>query len=171
VVAAPIPPLGGGHRVAATAAMQRRTAGMLQLLAAEGWLVLHDVVLPGWLISLDHVVVGPTGVWVVESWRRSRLLPIGNGRPGVRDQLDRLRELNRRAEAVAETLDGSGLLPVRPLLCVHNRWGGPRSIPGARIRIATRRQFPTVLRGGDEVAPPDMERATLRLLEVLRPAA
>ena len=63
------------------AVTQRRTAGMLEPLSAEGWLVLHDVVLPGWLDSLDHVVVGQTGVWVVESWRRSRLLPIGMAGP------------------------------------------------------------------------------------------
>ena len=36
--------------------------------------MLHDITLPGWLDSLDHLVVGPTGVWVVASWRRRRLL-------------------------------------------------------------------------------------------------
>jgi len=71
------------------AVMQRRTAGMLEPLAAEGWLILYDLVLSGWLASLDHVVVGPTGVWVVESWRRSQLLPVETGRPSMRVQLNR----------------------------------------------------------------------------------
>jgi hypothetical protein len=44
------------------AATQRRTAGLLAPLADEGWLVLHDLALPGWLDSLDHLVVGPTGI-------------------------------------------------------------------------------------------------------------
>jgi hypothetical protein len=49
--------------------MQRRTANVLDPLAEGGWLVLHDVTLPGWLDSLEHLVVGPTGVWVVGSWQ------------------------------------------------------------------------------------------------------
>jgi hypothetical protein len=49
---------------------QRQTAGLLAPLVEEGYLVLHDVTLPGWLDSLEHLVVGPTGVWVVESWKR-----------------------------------------------------------------------------------------------------
>jgi Nuclease-related domain len=153
------------------AVTQRRTAGMLEPLAAEGWLVLHDVVLPGWLDSLDHVVAGPTGVWVVESWRRSRLLPVGRGRPGFGDQLDRLRGLTRQAEAVAESLDRGGPVPVRPLLCAHSWWRGPRSVAGARVRIATPRQLATVVRCGATLAPADVEPAITRLLEVLRPAA
>ena len=44
------------------AAMQRRAAAALASLNEEGRLVLHDVVLPGWLGSLDHLVVGRTGV-------------------------------------------------------------------------------------------------------------
>ena len=42
------------------AAMQRRTAAMLGPLEQDGYLVLHDVTLPGWLDSLDHLVVAPT---------------------------------------------------------------------------------------------------------------
>jgi nuclease-like protein len=54
------------------AAMQRRAAAVLASLNEEGCLVLHDVVLPGWLGSLDHVVVGRTGVWVLTSWQCRR---------------------------------------------------------------------------------------------------
>jgi hypothetical protein len=63
------------------AAMQRRTAGMLGPLADEGYLVLHDVTLPGWLGSLEHLVVGPTGVWVVGSGQGRRRLPGEAGAP------------------------------------------------------------------------------------------
>jgi hypothetical protein len=45
--------------------------------------VLHDVTLPGWLDSLDHLVVGPSGVWVVGSGQGRGRLPGGAGaRPG-----------------------------------------------------------------------------------------
>jgi hypothetical protein len=46
------------------ALMQRNTAEVLRPLFEQAYLVLHDVALPGWLDSLDHLVVGPTGVWV-----------------------------------------------------------------------------------------------------------
>src|SRR5207247_2350190 len=52
------------------AALQRRAATVLQPLDAKGYLVLHDITLPGWPASLEHLVVGATGVWVIESWRR-----------------------------------------------------------------------------------------------------
>jgi hypothetical protein len=54
------------------AATQRRTAGLLAPLANDGYLVLHDLTLPGWLGSLEHLVVGPSGVWMVASWQRHR---------------------------------------------------------------------------------------------------
>ena len=57
------------------AAMQRRTAGSLAPLADEGYLVLHDVTLPGVLDSLEHLVVGPSGVWVLQSWQRQGRRP------------------------------------------------------------------------------------------------
>ena len=47
------------------AVAQRRTAGVLAQLEQEGWLVLHDVALPGWSASLDHLVIGPTGAWAI----------------------------------------------------------------------------------------------------------
>ena len=74
----PSPEAGNWRR---QAVMQRRTAAMLGPLEHEGYLVLHDVTLPGWLDSLDHVVVGPTGVWVVASCRRRRLLGRGGAVP------------------------------------------------------------------------------------------
>jgi hypothetical protein len=36
--------------------MQRRAAAALLPLAVDGYLVLHDVALPGWLDGLNHLV-------------------------------------------------------------------------------------------------------------------
>ena len=146
------------------AAMQRRTASVLQLLGEEDCLVLHDVALPGWLDSLDHVVVGSTGVWVVESWQHRRLLP-GGGPP-----LTTFRGLRGQADAVAETLVGWARVPVRPLLCVHSPWSvTPRTSEG--VRVAALNRLPGIIRSGPTTPPDDLEQATSRLLEVLRPAA
>ena len=103
------------------AAMQRRTAGVLGPLGEEGYLILHDITLPGWLASLDHLVVGPTGVWVVESGPRRRRLAIGgsDGAPAAT-----LRGLRGQAGAIAEVLDGDAEIPVRGVLCLQGGWPG-----------------------------------------------
>ena len=58
-----------------------RVRRLTSSLAEEGWLVLHDLTLPGWLGSLEHLVVGPTGVWVMASWQRQGQ-PAGPAVPG-----------------------------------------------------------------------------------------
>jgi hypothetical protein len=147
------------------AAMQRRTAEVLRPLdQAEGYLVLHDVALPGWLDSLDHLVVGATGVWVVGSWPRQRLLR-GGGPPAAT-----LRALRGQAGAVAVALEGWARVPVRPLLCVQSPWSvTTRTDDG--LRVAALGQLYGVVRSGPTTPPGELERATDRLLEVLRPAA
>jgi Nuclease-related domain len=147
------------------AAMQRRAAAALLPLAEDGYLVLHDVALPGWLDGLDHLVVGPTGVWVVGSWPGRRLLPGGGPRSAA------VRGLRGQATAVAETLEGWARVPVRALLCVHRLWPmTPRTADG--VGVAAPGQLPGVVRSGPAAANgEDLEQATIRLLEVLRPAA
>jgi hypothetical protein len=145
--------------------MQRRTAGILGPLEAEGYLVLHDVTLPGWLDSLEHLVVGPTGVWVIGSWQRQGRLP---GTATVPAGIGR--ELQSHTHTIAEVLDGWAQVPIRPLLCVHGPW--PRTLPAlGDIRVTAPRRLARVVRSGSPVAPGEVERATGRLLEVLRPAA
>jgi hypothetical protein len=148
------------------AAMQRRTAGLLGALEAEGCLVLHDVTLPGWLGSLEHLVVGPSGVWVIGSWQRQGRRP---GTAAVPAGI--LRELRSHTQAIAEVLDGWAQVPIRSLLGVHGAW--PRTRPTlGDIRVTAARQLVQVVRCGSPVAPgEEVERATSRLLEVLRPAA
>jgi hypothetical protein len=51
-------PLAAARGWRRRARMQRRSAGVLTALEPDGYLVLHDVTLPGWPPSLDHLVVG-----------------------------------------------------------------------------------------------------------------
>jgi nuclease-like protein len=149
------------------AAMQRRTASVLGPLGEEGYLILHDITLPGWLASLDHLVVGPTGVWVVESGQRCRRLAVGgsDGAPAAT-----LRGLRGQAGAIAEVLDGSAGNSVRGVLCRQGGGSGPpRSLQD--IWVAGPRQLADVVRHGSKLAPGEVELATARLLAVLRPAA
>jgi hypothetical protein len=146
------------------AAMQRRTAAFLRPLGEEGYLVLHDITLPGRLDGLDHLVVGPTGVWVVTSWHRRRLLPGGRPPPAT------VRGLRDQAAAVTEALDGLARVPVEPLLSAHSRWSAP-PILAEGVRVAAPDQLPEVIRHGRRSSPEELEQATGQLLDMLRPAA
>ena len=46
---------------------ERRTAVVLGGLSARRWSVRHDLRIPGSRANIDHVVIGRTGVWVVDS--------------------------------------------------------------------------------------------------------
>ena len=155
------------------AAMQRRTAAALRPLEQEGYLILHDLTLPAWPASLDHLVIGPTGVWVIQSWRRRRLpRPRGLGSPWRPRAAagGAAPEVRWEAAAVADILTGDTLVTVRALLCAH---GGTlpavrRSVAG--IQVTTRRQLADVVRHGSPLTPGEVEQATTRALQLLRPA-
>jgi hypothetical protein len=152
------------------AALQRRTAGMLPPLEQEGYLVLHDITLPGWPASLDHVVVGPTGVWVIASWQRSRLALLRKPARARGAASGPLRELRWQSAAITDALTGASSIPVRPLLCLHGgrRPGSPRSVEG--VPVAPTRRLADVIRRGSPLQPSKVDQATNRVLQVLRPA-
>ena len=155
------------------AVMQRRTAGMLARLEPAGWLVLHDVALPGWSASLDHLVIGPTGAWAIDSWRTGwplRGRRAGPGRSGRGASGSPRPDLSWKVEAVADSLAGTGI-PVRPLLCLHAaiRLPGRRSVRG--IPLVGPRRLLEVVRRSARVHAVEVEQASTRALEVLRPAA
>jgi hypothetical protein len=150
------------------ALVQRRTAGVLAQLEREGHLVLHDIALPGWPTTLDHLVVGETGLWIVDSWHGG-WLPRRGRAISRRVAAGPLSGLRWKAEAIAEALAGTDI-PVRPLLCVQRgmRLGGHRLVEG--IPLTTLRELPDIVRQGSRVRPSDVEQATARALKVLRPA-
>jgi Nuclease-related domain len=49
------------------AAGERRTARLLAPLERQGWAILHDLAVPGSAANLDHLVIGPGGVFVIDS--------------------------------------------------------------------------------------------------------
>ena len=103
-------------------------------------------------------MVGPTGVWVVASCRRQRLLGGGGAVPaGI------LRGLRAQATGVAE-------VPVRSLLCLRGaRLGTLATLKGTWL--AGPRRLANLVRSGSRVTPGDIDQAAARLLKVLRAAA
>jgi hypothetical protein len=50
---------------------ERRTARQLNRLARHGWVVFHDLAVPGSRANADHLAIGPAGVFLADSknWR------------------------------------------------------------------------------------------------------
>jgi hypothetical protein len=46
---------------------ERHTARLLDRLTRDGYVVFHDLAMPGSLANVDHLVIGPTGVFVIDS--------------------------------------------------------------------------------------------------------
>ncbi len=97
---------------------ERRTAEILEPLRAEGFVLFHDRAIPRSRANIDHIVVGPTGVWVVESKSYGGRLRVEGGelrvngrrRAGVRG------EVEREMAAVARVVDPT---PVAAVIVVH----------------------------------------------------
>jgi hypothetical protein len=63
------------------AAGERRTARLLAPLERDGWVILHDLAVPGSRANLDHLAIGPGGVFMIDSKRyRGRLQLDSSGR-------------------------------------------------------------------------------------------
>jgi hypothetical protein len=105
---------------------ERMTADALATLAPRGFVALHDRRLPGRKSNVDHVVIGPPGVYVVETKHLSGLVRVGRRLRGQGRRLDgALDQAWDEATAVERVLNLP--LPAVPLLCiqgaeVRRRW-------------------------------------------------
>jgi len=152
------------------AAGERHTARLLGRLGREGYVVFHDLAMPDSPANLDHLVVGPSGVFVIDSkqWTGH----VHQGADGVvwhdHYRLDRTLATTRWQ---AETLGRLLGVPVAPLVCVHGahiQGGGLHAqgvavVPAALLRRAL---------GDDQVlSDAEVERYAATARMRLRPAA
>jgi hypothetical protein len=97
---------------------ERQTARLLDRLTRDGYAVFHDLAIPGSPANMDHLVIGPSGVFVIDSkqWTGS----VHQGSDGLawhnHYRLDRTVETVRWEAQVIGRLLG---IPAAPLLCVH----------------------------------------------------
>ena len=83
------------------AAGERHTARLLRPLERHGWVILHDLAVPGSRANLDHLVIGPGGVFVIDSKQyrgRLRVDPSGRLWHGRYPLAPTLRAVNFEAE-------------------------------------------------------------------------
>ena len=147
------------------AAGERSTADAIAPLASEGWRLLHDRRLPGTTANVDHIVIGPGGVWVVETkaWRGRVVVGADrlrrNGVPADR-VYDQVWRQARAVTEVAAAILGPAGVEARPVLC----------FPAATVVIG-RDSAGRLVSGPVEVCLPDALARRLRWAPVVLSAA
>jgi hypothetical protein len=117
---------------------QRKTRRRLARLSPSGYLALHSRLIPGSGSAIDHLVIGPAGVFAVDSERWDRRLPVrathgGQLFHGPYPQADRLRAARWEADQASQLI-GAALgepVAVRPAMVIY----GP-PVPWVVVRIA-----------------------------------
>ena len=94
----------------------RRVGAILDRLGERGAVALHDRSIPGSRGSIDHLVVAPSGVWVIDTKLYNGRVERGDvgtrRRPDVRlyvagrDRTNLIGGMDRQVAAVARALDG-----------------------------------------------------------------
>jgi hypothetical protein len=156
------------------AAGERRTARLLDPLARHGWAVLHDLAIPGSQANLDHLVIGPGGVFVIDSKQyRGRLRLDGSGRlwHGGYPLTPALRTVDFEADRAAQVLVDPGVVVV-PIVAVHGAqvpWG---KVVMDGVPVVAARRLPSMLRALPAVLGPERVAALADQARIrLHPAA
>ena len=117
---------------------ERKVAARLAVVEAKGILVLHDRRIPGTRWNVDHIAIGSSGVFVIDSKvakGRVELRRTGSFlrpgpmqlRVGGRDRSAYLDGMARQVRAVATALAGTpaaGGVPIRPMVVlIGATWG------------------------------------------------
>jgi hypothetical protein len=108
------------------AAARRSTCRQLDKLERAGYRAVHDIAIPGTEDQIDHLVMGPAGVFAIDSEAWDKRLPVRtrNGRQlwhGPFSMKDRLEHARGEAEWAATRLSGALGSPVtvRPSMAVY----------------------------------------------------
>jgi len=126
---------------------ERRTARLLDPLQRHGWAILHDLALPGSRANIDHLVIGPGGVLVIDSKQyRGRLQLDGSGRlwHGRYPLAPTLRAVSFEADQAAQVLPDPGMAVV-PIVAVHGAqvpWG---KVVTDGVPVLSARRLPSLL--------------------------
>ena len=138
------------------AAGERRTARLLGPLERQGWVVLHDLAVPGSRANLDHVVIGPGGVFVVDSKQyrgRLQLDPSGRLWHGRYPLTPTLQAVSWEADRAAQVLADPQV--VVPIVAVHGAqvpWG---KVVTHGVPVVAARRLPNMLRALAGVLGPE----------------
>jgi len=151
------------------AAGERRTARLLGPLECHGWAVLHDLAIPGTQANIDHVVIGPGGVLVIDSKQyrgRLHLDQYGMVWHGRHLLISSLRKTRWQADQADEVL-GIADIQVAAIVAIHGAsvpWG---MLQADGVTIVPARRVPDLLQALPPMLGPERvawlaDRARLR---------
>jgi hypothetical protein len=133
---------------------QRYTRRRLKVLEPAGYLALNARSIPGTSSVIDHLVVGPGGIYSMDSERLDNRIPIRvtggmlyHGKQSMEGRLDHAQEEAHRAAAVIGTQLGQRVR-VRPVMVIYGpaiqwiimRFKGVDVFDGSRVGTYFRRQ-------------------------------
>jgi hypothetical protein len=136
---------------------ERRTARLLGSLERYGWAVLHDLAIPGSRANLDHLVIGPGGVFVIDSKQyrgRLQLDPSGRLWHGRYLLTPILQAVSFEADQAAVVLPDPGVAVI-PIVAVHGAqvpWG---KVVVRGVPVVSAQRLPTMLRQLPKVLGPE----------------
>ena len=136
---------------------ERRTARLLAPLERQGWAVLHDLAVPGSRANIDHLAIGPGGVFVIDSKQyRGRLQLDSSGRlwHGRHPVGSGLQAVSFEADQAAQVLPDPRVV-VLPIVAVHGAqvpWG---KVVANGVPVVAARRLPSLLRQLPAVLGPE----------------
>jgi hypothetical protein len=149
---------------------ERHTARLLDRLTRDGYVVFHDLAVPDSLANVDHLVIGPSGVFVIDSkqWTGS----VHQGADGLvwhnHYRLDRtLATVRWEAEAISRLLGTR----IHPLLCVHGAHVQGGGLHAQGVAIVPAHLLRSALGNDRVLSDADVELLATIALTSLRPAA
>lgn len=134
---------------------ERKTADYLKGLEQAGFVVFHDRKVPGYGGNLDHVAIGPSGIWAIEtkSLRGKVEIDADKLSIGGRAQDKIIDQVYREAVAVQVALSTKRpdlATSVIPVICLHRGelpWFN-KTVRG--VRLASGRQLVRLLKSGEQ---------------------
>ena len=149
------------------AAGEQATARLLDGLPRRRWNVRHDLALPGSQANVDHVIIGRTGVWVIDTKAtrgqvraRWRSVYLGNRRldPGP-------------TEWEAQVLSDRLGVPVRPVIAIQGDMASRRARAGGILVMPADQVVRRLRRGRRRLSRSAIRELTVRVDELFTPAA
>ena len=118
------------------AAGEAATALELERLPSRSWFVGHDLAIPGSRANVDHLVIGPSGVWVIDTKTTRAVVRAGWGRVWFGERRLDPGPVRWEAQVVGDRLG----VRAKPLIVVHGglrrrgaRCGRVRVLPPSRV--------------------------------------
>ena len=152
---------------------EEATGRLLDSLESEGFYAIHDRQIPGGYENIDHLVLGPTGIFVVETknyggglWLQGESIFVGRYNHDAM-----IAQVKRQVRAI-ETLIGP--LRARPLICLHRARLPKEIVTFQGVKIFAPGTLLSILRAGpretDSQKLAQMQRLARALDKQLLPA-